>query len=492
LEELMRQLVLTILVAMALSACGWESEYEEQGSPEPTAPGAVSWDGAPIPECVSDMDCAETMSLDACEVAICDAGTCAAVAAPIGTACDPGGLGECVVGKCTADAEAVSCQSTPAPDGMPCMVSDWEPPMTIRTCYQGSCAAATECLVDADCADQEDGDLCNGVVSCIERYCVLNPASVVDCADFPVGDCEVPVCNPATGACMAEAGEDGLQCDDGDECTGDDKCSAGECIGVTVLCETVCDDELDDDDDGMTDCDDDECEDLPVCQAPECGDGDCNGEETCETCPGDCGECAPECGDEECNGDETCETCPEDCGPCADPAVVYFSEYVEGGSNNKAVEIYNGGAEAVDLDGCFINRYSNGDTDATQVEIAPEEETLLGAGEVWVLCNSLFQEPQLSDGTCQHTTNGLNHNGNDALELVCDGVTMDVFGRIGEDPGADWIGGDPAISSKDMTLRRSCAVTTGDTDGTDAFDPSVEWEGFPQDTFDGLGAHVCD
>ena len=55
----------------------------------------------------------------------------------------------------------------------------------------------------------------------------------------------------------------------------------------------------------------------PPCPTPVCGDGECNGDETCETCPEDCGACAPVCGDGECNGDETCETCPEDCGACA-------------------------------------------------------------------------------------------------------------------------------------------------------------------------------
>jgi len=59
-----------------------------------------------------------------------------------------------------------------------------------------------------------------------------------------------------------------------------------------------------------------------------CGDGTCNGDETCSTCPGDCGECpcgdggacGPICGDGTCNGGETCSTCPGDCGgcPCSD------------------------------------------------------------------------------------------------------------------------------------------------------------------------------
>ncbi len=48
-----------------------------------------------------------------------------------------------------------------------------------------------------------------------------------------------------------------------------------------------------------------------------CGDIDCNGTEDCETCPGDCGQCAPTCGDGPCNNGETCQTCPADCDPCA-------------------------------------------------------------------------------------------------------------------------------------------------------------------------------
>ena len=55
----------------------------------------------------------------------------------------------------------------------------------------------------------------------------------------------------------------------------------------------------------------------PPPPVPYCGDASCNGEETCETCPGDCGACAPFCGDGSCNGTETCSTCEVDCGECA-------------------------------------------------------------------------------------------------------------------------------------------------------------------------------
>jgi hypothetical protein len=46
-----------------------------------------------------------------------------------------------------------------------------------------------------------------------------------------------------------------------------------------------------------------------------CGDGVCNGKESCSTCPHDCGACStgPTCGDGVCSGNETCTTCSIDC-----------------------------------------------------------------------------------------------------------------------------------------------------------------------------------
>jgi hypothetical protein len=33
-------------------------------------------------------------------------------------------------------------------------------------------------------------------------------------------------------------------------------------------------------------------------------------------------------------------------------------------------------------------------------------------------------------------------------------------------------------------------ILSGDLDGSDAFNPTVEWDGFATDTFGGLGAHT--
>ncbi len=47
---------------------------------------------------------------------------------------------------------------------------------------------------------------------------------------------------------------------------------------------------------------------------PRCGDGSCNGAETCPSCITDC--CPAVCGQYGCQLGETCSTCPQDCGTC--------------------------------------------------------------------------------------------------------------------------------------------------------------------------------
>jgi len=51
--------------------------------------------------------------------------------------------------------------------------------------------------------------------------------------------------------------------------------------------------------------------------APRCGDGSCQAGETCGACPADCGACSSFCGDGACDATEGCASCPGDCGSCA-------------------------------------------------------------------------------------------------------------------------------------------------------------------------------
>lgn len=50
---------------------------------------------------------------------------------------------------------------------------------------------------------------------------------------------------------------------------------------------------------------------------PVCGDGTCNGSESCNSCADDCGSCNTGCGDNICGSNETCSSCTVDCGSCS-------------------------------------------------------------------------------------------------------------------------------------------------------------------------------
>ncbi len=170
----------------------------------------------------------------------------------------------------------------------------------------------------------------------------------------------------------------------------------------------------------------------------------------------------------------------------AAPTELFFSEYIEGTSNNKALEIYNGTGAAVDLaaGGYNIQMFFNGSATSTLTI------TLTGtvaAGDVYVVAHSSAVADILAQAD---QTNGAGwFNGDDAVALFKDTATVDVIGQIGYDPGSEWGTGD--VSTQDNTLRRKSTICAGDPNGADVFDPALEWDGFPVNTFDGLGAHTA-
>jgi uncharacterized protein len=170
----------------------------------------------------------------------------------------------------------------------------------------------------------------------------------------------------------------------------------------------------------------------------------------------------------------------------ADGAELFFSEYVEGSSNNKAIEIYNPNENAVDLGGYGMTVYFNGATatTGTRLTLLLSGETI-GGHDVYIVASSSADAAILAVAD-QTTGSGL-WNGDDAIALTHNGTAIDVIGQIGFDPGDQWGTGD--ASTQDNTLRRKADVLSGDTNGADAFDPSVQWDGYPNNTFDGLGSH---
>lgn len=169
----------------------------------------------------------------------------------------------------------------------------------------------------------------------------------------------------------------------------------------------------------------------------------------------------------------------------AQTADLFISEYVEGSSNNKALEIYNGTVDSIQLSDYQLLRYSNGTTEATAIIF---DAYVLSTGETFVLTNE-FADPALLS-LAQQTTSELNFNGDDTLVLVRGNLVVDSFGQVGTDPGSSWLctGG----TTVNQTLRRMSGICNGDADAEDTFDPCLEYGFFSQDSFDGLGSHITD
>jgi len=207
---------------------------------------------------------------------------------------------------------------------------------------------------------------------------------------------------------------------------------------------------------------------------------------------------------------------------------LFISEYVEGSYNNKAIELYNPTNEAVDLSNYSLSRWSNGATTPLNTilsgtieandafVIALDKRNPNGEGYETPLWNGwyvftdsisglidsiytpeddlmgrvdLFICPNYEDGT-------MYFNGNDAVTLeTSSGDIIDVIGKIGEDPGEAWGDENDAYWTKDQTLIRKASVTGGfvyDPTQAYSFDPTIEWDSLPQNTFTELGQHVCD
>jgi uncharacterized repeat protein (TIGR02543 family) len=157
---------------------------------------------------------------------------------------------------------------------------------------------------------------------------------------------------------------------------------------------------------------------------------------------------------------------------------LYISEYGEGSSNNKWIEIYNPNDYPVDLSSYELLLYTNGATTggSSQDFIG----NILAANDVIVIYNGSAVDEVKAEGDIVSAV--ANFNGNDALALYKDGFLVDQFGVIGTDPGSGWTVG--TDDTADNTLVRNDTVTNPVT----TWD-ATEWDAYPIDTFDYIGNH---
>lgn len=169
---------------------------------------------------------------------------------------------------------------------------------------------------------------------------------------------------------------------------------------------------------------------------------------------------------------------------CSD---LYFSEYIEGSSNNKALEIYNPTSSTINLASYVVATFSNGKTTTTNVM---RLKGMLASGDVYVIANSSADAKVLAESDV--TGNVTFFNGDDAVVfgkfdtinlVVTD--TLDIIGIYGNDPGSNWTVG--TGSTGEHTLVRKATVKEGTTDWAVS---ATQWEVESQDEFGFIGSHT--
>jgi hypothetical protein len=185
-------------------------------------------------------------------------------------------------------------------------------------------------------------------------------------------------------------------------------------------------------------------------------------------------------------------------------ADLFFSEYIEGSSNNKALELFNGSDAAVNLDDYRIAQSVNGGG-WQYYHYFPQGATL-DTGDVWVILNdgtsSDYYLAADADEVLPYPS-VVHHNGDDARGIEkrfiygtdTTWVLIDVIGIPDEDPGYGWDVAGVTEATKNHTLIRKSTVTMGNIDwaasaGTD--EATSEWVVMPENTFAFLGSHPHD
>lgn len=151
-------------------------------------------------------------------------------------------------------------------------------------------------------------------------------------------------------------------------------------------------------------------------------------------------------------------------------SALFISEYIEGSSFNKAIEIANFSDESVDLSDYTLKLASNGATDWSN---SLTLSGTLDAGDVYVICHgsadaAIQAEADLTNNTV------INFNGNDAIGLFESTDLIDILGELGDSDNF----------AKDVTLVRKSTVTSPNTVYT-----TDEWDVYSTNEYGYIGYH---
>jgi len=179
---------------------------------------------------------------------------------------------------------------------------------------------------------------------------------------------------------------------------------------------------------------------------------------------------------------------------------IIISEFAEGSSNNKYIELYNGTANPVDLSFFSLSSCNNGcdvfgEFDfPNNITFAPG--TILPSGGTYVIAHGSSDPIILA--VADQTFNFLS-NGDDVYALTLAGATannytiIDILGDLQGDPGTNWAVAGVSPGTQNNTMVRKPNICVGNPNelasfGVDSL--SSEWWVFPSNYWDSLDMHT--
>ena len=174
---------------------------------------------------------------------------------------------------------------------------------------------------------------------------------------------------------------------------------------------------------------------------------------------------------------------------------IFFSEYAEGSSNNKYLEIFNNSAETIDLTQYAFPNVSNAPTTVGEYEYwnTFDDGSTIEPYGIFVIAHPEAEDPILAEADM--TSFVYFSNGDDGFKLVYGTeesfTILDEIGDWQGDPGAGWDVAGVTSGTKDHTLVRKSSVQNGNTWSNSAGSTAEdsEWIVYDQNTWTYLGTH---